>query len=262
MRGEPARRAADFLRRRLPELPETAVVLGSGLGGAALGRPRATIPYRSIPGFPRPSVAGHAGELSLVGRAAVLRGRVHFYEGGTLEEVARPVRALALLGVRTLVLTNAAGGIAPGLRPGDLMLIADHLNLMGANPLRGGARFTDLTEVYDAGLRRRAKALDGRLREGVYAAVAGPSYETPAEVRMLRRLGADAVGMSTVPEAIAARAAGLRVLGISVIANRAAGLSRGGISHEEVLRVTAAAGERLAGLLREILAGLGRSGAS
>jgi purine-nucleoside phosphorylase len=259
MRAEAASR---FLRRRLPELPNAAVVLGSGMGGAELGRARASVPYASIPGFPRPTVPGHAGTLSLVGRTAVLRGRAHFYEGCSLEDAVRPVRALAALGVRTLVLTNAAGGIARRLRPGDLMLISDHLNLMGANPLRGSASFVDLTAAYDPALRRLARRADGGLREGVYAAMAGPSYETPAEVRMLRRLGADAVGMSTVPEAIAAREAGMRVLGISIIANRAAGLGKGGVSHGEVLVATARAAGRLGLLLRKIRAGLEAGGSS
>jgi purine-nucleoside phosphorylase len=266
MSADPARRIAAFLRRKLPAPPRAAVVLGSGLGAAALGRPGVTVPYRSIPGFPRTSVPGHPGALSLVGRTAVLRGRVHFYEGFDLEAVTRPVRALALLGVRTVVLTNAAGGIAPGLRAGDLLLIRDHLNLMGANPLRGRARFVDLSDAYDPELRRRAlaaaKRAGIRLRPGVYAALPGPSYETPAEVRMLRRLGADAVGMSTVPEAIAARAAGMRVLGISIIANAAAGAGKGGVSHEEVLRETERASDRLARLLRGILAGMEAGGPS
>jgi purine-nucleoside phosphorylase len=223
------------------------------MGGADLGRPRVTIPYRAIPGFPRPSVAGHPGELSLVGSAAVLRGRVHFYEGFSFEEVTRPVRSLALLGVRTLVLANASGGIRPSFRPGDLLLVDDHLNLMGANPLR---RFVDLSEAYDLRLRalaeRSARKLRIPLRKGVYAAVPGPSYETPAEVRMLRSLGADAVGMSTVPEVLAARAEGMRVLAVSIVANRA-GRS---VTHDEVLRATAGAAGRLAALFREILAGL------
>ncbi|HEX7900819.1 MAG TPA: purine-nucleoside phosphorylase [Planctomycetota bacterium] len=250
--------AERYLRRRLPVLPDTVVVLGSGLGEADLGRESARVPYARVPGFPRPRVPGHPGALSMVGRTAVLRGRIHYYEGHALEEVVEPVRTLARLGARTLILTNAAGGIAAGLKPGDLMGIVDHLNLMGANPLRGAPRFADLTEVYDVDLLRRAervaRGLGFRLKKGVYAAVAGPSYETPAEVRMLKRLGADAVGMSTVPEAIAAAHAGMKVLALSLIANRAAGAGRP-VSHAEVLVRAKAAGARTAALLRGILRG-------
>ncbi len=247
-----------FLRRSLPVLPQTAVVLGSGLGAADLGPESARIPYARIPGFPRPRVPGHPGALSIIGRTAVLRGRAHFYEGRSMEEVLAPVRTLLRLGVRTVILTNAAGGVAPGLRPGDLLGITDHLNLMGSNPLRGGPSFVDLTRVYDRDLLKRAEAvarrLGFRLKRGVYAAMPGPSYETPAEVRMLRRLGADAVGMSTVPEAIAAAEAGARVLGISLITNKAAGVGRP-VSHEEVLDRAKEAGARTAALLRGVLQG-------
>lgn len=247
-----------FLRRAFRVLPDSAVVLGSGLGHADLGHESARIPYAKIPGFPRPRVPGHPGALSLVGRCAVLRGRVHYYEGHAMDEVLAPVRLLARLGVRTLILTNAAGGIAPGLKPGDLMGIVDHLNLMGRNPLRGGPTFTDLSAVYDVELLRRAAAVARRLgfalKKGVYAAVPGPTYETPAEVRMLRRLGADAVGMSTVPEAIAGVQAGMRVLGISLITNKAATAGRR-VSHDDVLQRAREAGGRAAALLRGLLQG-------
>ncbi len=248
--GEDAlvRRAADFLRRRLPSAPRAAVVLGSGLGDLDLGEPAAEIAYAKIPGFPRPRVAGHPGRLSLIGRTAVLRGRAHFYEGRTMDEVVRPVRILARLGIARLVLTNAAGGIRRGLKPGDLMAISDHLNLMGVNPLRGGPHFVDQTAVWEV------PAVPG-LRKGVYAAVAGPTYETPAETRMLRRLGADAVGMSTVPEAMAARQSGLRVIGISLITNAAAGTGKGPVTHAEVLGAADRARPALAAALRKILAG-------
>jgi len=242
------RRAAEVLRRRLPSLPRSAVVLGSGLGDLDLGPAAAEIPYGRIPGFPRVRVAGHPGRLSLVGRTAVLRGRVHYYEGHSLEEVTRPVRVLARLGVGRLVLTNAAGGIHPRLKPGDLMLITDHLNLLGANPLRGGPHFLDLSSVYDV------PQVEG-LKRGVYAAMAGPTYETPAEVRMLRTLGADAVGMSTVPEAMVARQVGLGVIGISLITNAAAGTGKGPVSHQEVLATAERSRRRLASVLRKILAG-------
>jgi purine-nucleoside phosphorylase len=241
-------RAAAFLRRKLPQLPRLAVVLGSGLGDLDLGLPSIEIPYTAIPGFPKVRVKGHPGRLSLIGRAAILRGRVHSYEGHPLEDVVRPVRVLAALGAARLVLTNAAGGIRRSLRPGTLMVITDHLNLMGVNPLRGGAHFVDLTGVYETGLA----ALRG-LPRGVYAAMAGPSYETPAEVRMLRTLGADAVGMSTVPEAIVARHAGTKVLGISLITNAAAGTTRKGVSHAEVLETAERARTKMAALLRRIL---------
>ena len=245
--------AVRALRRRLPRAPETVVVLGSGLGDADLGPEDARIPYGRIPGFPATAVPGHPGALSVVGPTVLLRGRAHFYEGRTMEEVTRPVRALAALGARTLILTNASGGIHPALQPGSLLLVSDHLNLMGANPLRGGPHFADLSAVYDRPLRKRALAqarrLGLRIREGVYAAVSGPTYETPAEVRMLRRLGADAVGMSTVPEAVAGRAAGMRVLALSLVTNRAAGDA----SHAGVLATAAASRDRLARLLRAIL---------
>jgi len=246
--GDLVRRAADFLKRRLPTLPQSAVVLGSGLGDLDLGPATAEIPYDRIPGFPHVQVAGHPGRLTLVGKTAVLRGRVHYYEGRSLDEVVHPVRVLARLGIHRLILTNAAGGINRKLRVGDLMAIVDHLNLMGANPLRGGPHFLDLSSVYE--VPRVA-----RLKRGVYAAMAGPTYETPAEIRMLRTLGADAVGMSTVPEAIAARQAGLRVTGISLITNAAAGTGKGPVTHAEVLATAEGARARMAALLLKILSG-------
>ena len=232
------------------------------MGDLDLGPVDVRVPYARIPGFPRPGVAGHAGELAGSGRVLLLRGRAHYYEGRSMDEVVRPVRVLARLGVRTLVVTNAAGAVNRAYRPGDLMLIRDHLNLMGAHPLRGGPRFVDLTDAYDPALRALARRGGSRLREGVYAAMPGPSYETPAEIRMLRTLGADAVGMSTVPETIAAREAGLRVLGISLITNLGAGLSKRPVSHKEVLERAAGARGRMERLLREILAGLQSRGPS
>lgn len=250
--------AAEALAAQLPERPEAAVVLGSGLGDVDVGAVRVEIPSAGIPGWPSPSVAGHPGRLSLVGRTLIVRGRVHLYEGRTVEEVVRPVRILARLGVKTLVLTNAAGAIRASFRPGGLMLMDDHINLTGDNPLAGGPNFTDMTRVYDRDLLRRAAAVGRKrrlhLHRGVYAAVRGPSYETPAEVTMLRRLGADAVGMSTVPEAIAAVHAGVRVLGLSVLANRAAGRSRRPLSHAEVLQAVGAAAGKVEALLSGLLA--------
>jgi purine-nucleoside phosphorylase len=247
------------------------VILGSGLGEGARRLKRAvSIPYRDIPHFTRPSVAGHAGAIHLgdwgVWPVAVLEGRSHFYEGCTPAELAFPVRVLARAGVEAVVLVCAAGGIARHAIPGSFMLFSDHLNFQGMNPLAGphdprwGERFVDLTEAYDRPLRRQARraATACRLRawEGVYAALAGPSYETPAEIRALRALGAASVGMSTVPEVLTARQAGLRVLAMAVIANRAAGLSRRPLSHREVLEAGKHAAERLGRLLDELLARL------
>jgi purine-nucleoside phosphorylase len=251
--GPPARlrAAAAAVRRRTRLRPEVGLVLGSGLGAAFPLDGAVEIPYGRIPGFPRSSVAGHAGVLAIgraVGRAvAVLRGRVHTYEGHAPEAVVFPVRLLALLGVRAVVLTSAVGAIRPGLRPGDLMLVRDHLNLML------GARFPAARVRYDTDVARRAGV---RLPSGVYAAVTGPSYETPAEVRALRRLGADAVGMSLVPEALAAAEAGLRTAAVAVAANRAAGLDGGRLTHEEVLASSARALPRLRRALRRLVASL------
>lgn len=251
-----ARRVAAAARRleaACGPAPELVVVLGSGFDGvrAALRWER-EVPYARVPGFPQPAVPGHAGVAGvgwLAGRRlGVLAGRAHFYEGHDLETVTFPIRVLAQWGVRGVVLTNAAGGIHRRLRPGDFLLLRDHLNFMGAHPLRGsdgacGAGFVDLSAVYDAQWRAlwRAAARETgvRLREGVYLAVSGPAYETPAEIRAFALWGADAVGMSTVPEAIVARQCGLRVAGLSCITNRAAGLAARPISHAEVLAVAA-----------------------
>lgn len=257
--------AAAAIRGRFPAFPRVAVVLGSGLGDV-LKTGGASLPYSEIPHFPKPRVAGHHGVLE-VGEVAVFRGRCHYYEGHPMEAVVRPVRAMARLGVETLIVTNAAGSVHAALRPGELMLIEDHINLLGANPLRGdnfdglGPRFPDLSAAYDPGLRRAAAAAAReakvRLRRGVYAAVGGPSYETPAEIRMLRRAGADAVGMSTVPEVIAARHAGVRVAAISCITNLAAGLSKEPLTHEEVLETTRRAAGGLDRLLRALIRRIG-----
>jgi len=252
----------------VPHLPigdaRVGIVLGSGAGGFARRLARALrTSFSALRGFPAPSIAGHAGEL-IVGRAAgvpvaVLSGRVHAYEGHSFERVVHPVRALARAGVRAVVLTNAAGAVRAAWRPGDLMLVADHLNGFGANPLAGpndpslGPRFPDMTGAYDPALRRLARAAARRLaiplRQGVYAGVPGPSYETPAEVRMWRTLGADAIGMSTVPEVIVLRHASVRVLAISLITNMAAGIGRAPLDHDRVLE----AGERAAGRLGDLL---------
>jgi inosine/guanosine/xanthosine phosphorylase family protein len=243
--------------------PTLGFVLGSGFHHVARGlEVEARIPYAALRGFPPPTVAGHAGEL-VVGRLGgtptlVLSGRAHYYEGHSLETVTLGIRLLAALGVRTVLLTNAAGAVNPRFRPGDLMMLTDHLNFMGANPLRGGVtpgleRFVDLTETYDVNLRKRlqraAKAAGIQLRQGVYLAVSGPNYETPAEVRAFRRLGADAVGMSTVPEAIVARQLGLSVAAVSCLTNLAAGVSSSPLSHHEVLAVGRTAAPQAARLL-------------
>ena len=257
--------AADVVARRIaPRKPAIAVVLGSGLGFLADRVEGAVrIPYAEVPGFPEPGVAGHKGELvaGTLGGVPVLvqAGRFHLYEGHDAVTAGLPVRVFARLGIRTLITTNASGGIRPGFGAGTLMLISDHLNLMFRNPLIGPAveaeeRFPDMTEAYDAGLRTLARETAARLRipleEGVYAALLGPSYETPAEVRMLGKMGADAVGMSTVPEVIAARAMGMRVAGISCITNAAAGMSAAPLDHTEVLEVTARGAERFKSLVR------------
>ncbi len=242
--------AAGAVRRQCGELPRTALVLGSGLGDFAdTLRDPVTMPYGELPHWPVSNVVGHAGKLvigSVAGRrVAALAGRAHAYEGHPLDTVVFATRVMGRLGVRELVLTNAAGGVNTGFGRGALMVIDDHINLMGANPLVGdnddrfGPRFPDMTEVYSKRLRRiadEAAAAKGlSVTHGVYAALAGPSYETPAEIRYLRTIGADAVGMSTVPEAIAARHMGLEVLGMSCITNMAAGVLPEPLNHEEVL---------------------------
>ena len=221
-----------------------------------------------VPHFPVPKVAGHAGQVlcgKLGGQSVIVfQGRFHYYEGHDLETVTFPVRVIQELGVKVLILTAATGGIAEGLRPGGLLLITDHLNLLGANPLRGpnddrlGTRFPDMTEVYSRRLRAiafdEAKAMGVDLASGVYACMSGPSYETPAEIRMLRTLGADVVGMSTVPEAIVARHAGIEVLALALVSNAAAGVSGAPITHEEVLEAGKKAGPELARLIERVVA--------
>lgn len=247
---ERAEHAARIVRARTKLEPRIAIVLGSGLGGFADEFQEATgVPYEEIPGFARSTAQGHAGRL-VIGKVdevpvVAMQGRVHYYEGYSLEQVTFPIRTFKLLGVKTLILTNAAGGINVELSQGALMVISDHLNLMGDNPLRGpnddrfGPRFPDMSAVYAPELQElvieEARAIGVEVRRGIYGALSGPSYETPAEIHLLRNLGADAVGMSTVPEAIVARHMGLEVLGISCITNMAAGISDEPINHEEVM---------------------------
>jgi len=263
-----AERAAKFIRAKTKLRPKIALVLGSGLGAFADQlEDAARIPYERIPHFPRSTAVGHAGRL-VIGKAggvavAAMQGRVHFYEGYPLRDIIFPMRVFARLGIRAAILTNAAGGINLGFRQGTLMVMRDHINLQGSNPLIGlnderfGPRFPDMTHAYDKDYRamalEEARRLGVEVVEGVYAALPGPSYETPAEIRHLRAIGADVVGMSTVPEVIAARHMGIRVLGISCITNMAAGILDKPLDHAEVL----ATGERVKGdfiaLLRAVL---------
>lgn len=264
--------AADAVRQAIgSRAPKVAVVLGSGLG--FLGeevKDAVRVPYRNIPGFPIPTVPGHKGELiagTLDGVSVLVQsGRFHLYEGHAPEVAALPPRVFGTLGIGTLILTNAAGGIRTGFTPGTLMLLSDHINLMARNPLvghgvEGEPRFPDMTEPYDAELRRIAKQVAERsklkLEEGVYAAVLGPSYETKAEINMLERIGADAVGMSTVPEVIPARARGIRCAAISTITNLAAGRGGATLSHAEVLEVAERVKGNLATIVRGIVTAVG-----
>jgi purine-nucleoside phosphorylase len=260
--------AAAFVQSHVAMPPQIAIVLGSGLGAFAdrLEDPT-TIEYTAIPHWPASKVIGHAGRL-VTGRVAwrqvaVLSGRAHFYEGHPLTTVTFATRVLGRLGVRTLILTNAAGGINTTFAPGTLMVIDDHINLMGTNPLVGpnderfGLRFPDMTEVYSSRLRaiadQASSAAGVPVRHGIYVALHGPSYETPAEIRFLRTIGADAVGMSTAPEAIVARHMGIEVLGISCITNPAAGVLPTPLNHEEVMEVARRVGAQFIRLVEEII---------
>ena len=281
MSYETASAAADLIRSKYKGDLRTAIVLGSGLGAFADQLTNAvSVPYDQIPGFARSTVEGHAGQLVL-GEIdgvplAVQQGRFHYYEGYEMEQVILPVRTLGVLGIKNLILTNAAGSLDLDMTPGSLMLITDHLNCMGINPLRGpnderfGPRFPDMTEVYDREFQQIAHeeaaaiaqerfeagsdaALNDFFHRGVYCGLSGPTYETPAEIRMYRQLGADAVGMSTVPEAIAARHMGMRILGISCITNLAAGMTTGEIEHGHVMETGAQVAEVFGDLLRRII---------
>lgn len=281
MSYEQAAEAAAFIKRRHSGEIKTVIVLGSGLGEFADRLANAIrIPYGEIPGFVRSTVEGHAGQLVIgeIGGVKVIaqQGRFHYYEGYEMEQVMLPIRSFGVMGVKNLILTNAAGSLSSDMLPGSLMLITDHLNCMGVNPLRGandtrfGPRFPDMTEVYDREFQQIAeeeaaeiakerfesgvdKGQTDFLNRGVYCALSGPTYETPSEIRMYRLFGADAVGMSTVPEAIAARHMGMRVLGISCITNLAAGMSDEAINHDEVMETGARAAEVFGELLRRIV---------
>ena len=268
---ERAEHATRVIRSRISVEPRIALVLGSGLGSFADDFEESVgIPYEEIPGFVRSTAQGHAGRL-VIGKidsvpVLAMQGRVHYYEGYSLEEVTFAIRTFGLLGVKTVVLTNAAGGINVQLSQGALMVISDHLNLMGVNPLRGpnderfGPRFPDMSTVYSPQLQEivvdEARAIGVEVRRGIYGALSGPSYETPSEIHLLRNLGADAVGMSTVPEAIVARHMGLEVLGISCITNMAAGIGDNPINHEEVMATGDRVRETFAELLRRVISAI------
>jgi purine-nucleoside phosphorylase len=268
--------AARHLAERIEVRPEVGLILGSGLGGLADElEPAVRIGFGEIPGFARPAVEGHAGVLAaglLEGVPCIaLQGRYHLYEGHSAQAVVFPVRTMIALGVQTLIVTNAAGAVRRTLSPGDLMLIDDHINLTGHNPLvgpvrEGEVRFPDMSRPYDRRLQELAGSVAAeqglRLERGVYCALLGPSYETPAEVRMCERLGADVVGMSTVPEVLAARAAGIRVLGITLVSNAAAGLSPVPLSHDEVVEAGRQARGYFGNLVRGVLRRLHEAPAS
>jgi purine-nucleoside phosphorylase len=270
MKYEQAIEASEFIKSKYAKPIEVALILGSGLGAFADDIENAVrIPYEEIPHFSRSTVEGHAGQLVLGEingvSVAVQQGRFHYYEGYDIQQVVLPVRTFGLLGIKNLIITNAAGSVRTELKQGTLMLIRDHLNLMGTTPLIGqndsrfGVRFPDMTEVYSREYQKivdeearkiaKEKGIKSFLKRGIYCALTGPNYETPAEIRMFRLLGADAVGMSTVPEAIAARHQGMNVIGISCITNLAAGVSDDPINHEEVMET----GEKVAEIFKELL---------
>ncbi len=260
--------AVEFIKEKIGDFkPQIGIILGSGLGDLADEYCLQTIPYSEIPGFESSTVSGHKSQLvfaEINGKKVVMmQGRFHFYEGHPIQKVVFPVKVMKKLGVETLVVTNAAGGVNPEFKPSDLMIITDHINFMGVNPLIGandnsmGERFPDMSAVYTPEYiklaKEIAKKLGIRLEEGVYMALTGPSYETPAEVRMARTIGADAVGMSTVPEAIVASWAGMKVIGLSCICNSAAGVSTVGLSHADVIQAAGIAKDKFKTLVKEII---------
>lgn len=265
--NQPIQKAVAFIKSKKVISPSIGIITGSGWDITGLSDITDEIPYEDIPDFPHPTVEGHTGKL-ISGRykeldLVILQGRVHFYEGYDIGKVTFPVETLSGLGVKYVIITNSAGGINPGFRPGDIMVITDHINLMGINPLRnisvseGRTRFVDMSEAYDRGLKNAALEFTGNAEVtvhcGVLAAMQGPSYETPAEIQMLRTLGADAVCMSTVPEVIMARYLGMKVLGLSVITNSAAGTEDTNLTHEEVLKTAASGSKDACGIITEVL---------
>ena len=267
-------KAADYIKTKTDASPKIGIVLGSGLGVYVERIQDPTvIPYEDIPGFPQTSVEGHDGKL-IIGKTegvdvAVFQGRFHFYEGHALEDVVMPVRVLSMLGVEKLILTNASGGINESYAPGDLVCITDHINMTGNNPLIGpnyaelGPRFPDMTRAYDPELREMihnaAKNIGIDLKNGIYAGVLGPTYETPAEIKMLKTIGGDLVGMSTVPEAIAAHHAGLRVTGIACVTNMAAGIGGEKLTHEDVKLVAQKAMQKFSDLVSAAVKEMGKN---
>ena len=267
--SQPVRDAVDAIRARTAVRPVVAIVLGSGLGRLADEVAGATrIPYADIPGWKRSTAPGHAGELvvgTLAGKpVAVMKGRLHYYEGYDMTDVTFPVRVLRAWGIETIILTNACGGLNPAFKAGDLMVVSDHISFMPSNPLRGenddalGPRFPDMVGTYTEELRALAHEADRELREGVYVGVPGPNFETPAELRMLRGWGADAVGMSTVPEVLVARHMGMRILAIATVTDMATGIPGQieHVTHEQVLAVAERAGKRLARVVTGVVARL------
>ena len=264
-------KAVEYIKEKIRDFePEVGIILGSGLGDLADEYCDSAISYSEIPGFEASTVSGHKGRLvfaEINGKKTVMmQGRFHFYEGHPMQKVVYPIKIMKKLGVKTLIVTNAAGGVNPSFNPSDLMVITDHINIMGTNPLIGqnddmmGERFPDLSNIYTPELveltKKTAERLGIDLQEGVYIAFTGPSYETPAEIRIAKTLGADAVGMSTVPEAIIAAWAKMNVIGISCICNSAAGVSSAVLSHSDVIHAAGIAKDRFKVLVKEIIKGL------
>ncbi len=265
---EKVKESAQFIQGRMSLRPTTGIILGSGLGSLVdIMEERTVIPYTEIPNFPRSHVAGHAGNL-VIGRIgqeiiAAMQGRFHYYEGFTMKEVTYPIYVMKLLGIENLIVTNACGGINRDFEPGDLMILTDYINMLGNNSLIGenderfGVRFPDMSEAYAKELIRKAEKTAEKLgiscKKGVYAIFSGPCYETAAEIRAYERLGADAIGMSTVPETIAANYLGMKVLGIACITNMATGIAKTKHSHEEVMRIAGESSEKLCSWVRQLL---------
>lgn len=265
---EKVKESAQFIQGRTSLRPTTGIILGSGLGSLVdIMEERAVIPYTEIPNFPQSHVAGHAGNL-VIGRIgqeiiAAMQGRFHYYEGFTMKEVTYPIYVMKLLGIENLIVTNACGGINRDFEPGDLMILTDYINMLGNNSLIGenderfGVRFPDMSEAYAKELIRKAEKTAEKLgiscKKGVYAIFSGPCYETAAEIRAYERLGADAIGMSTVPETIAANYLGMKVLGIACITNMATGIAKTKHSHEEVMRIAGESSEKLCSWVRQLL---------